>query len=81
MKTELGSKFDVRSFKAKNRVFEFDHQQMNMFEFVRCSKNDVRVRSMFDKMVFDPSLKNTLFEYVFALSYKVCLQILQSITI
>ena len=28
-----------------------------MFEFVRCSKNDVRVRSMFDKMVFDTSLK------------------------
>ena len=27
-----------------------------MFEFVRCSKNDVRVRSMFDKMVFDTSL-------------------------
>ena len=44
-------------FKAKNRVFEFDHQQMNMFEFVRCSKNDVRVRSMFNKMVFDPSLQ------------------------
>ena len=38
MKTVLGSKFDVRSFEAKNRVFEFDHQQMNMFEFVRCSK-------------------------------------------
>ena len=57
VKTVLGSKFDVRSFEAKNRVFEFDHQQMNMFEFVRCSKNDVRVRSMFDKMVFDPSLK------------------------
>ena len=56
MKALLGSKFDVRSFEAKNRVFEFDHQQMNMFEFVRCSKNDVRVRSMFDKMVFDPSL-------------------------
>ena len=56
VKTVLGSKFDVRSFEAKNRVFEFDHQQMNMFEFVRCSKNDVRVRSMFDKMVFDPSL-------------------------
>ena len=33
-------------------VFEMDHQKMNMFEFVRCSKNDVRVRSMFDKMVF-----------------------------
>ena len=43
VKTVLGSKFDVRSFEAKNRVFEFDHQQMNMFEFVRCSKNDVRV--------------------------------------
>ena len=56
VKALLGSKFDVRSFEAKNRVFEFDHQQMNMFEFVRCSKNDVQVRSMFDKMVFDPSL-------------------------
>ena len=59
VKTVLGSKFDVRSFEVKNRVFEFDHQQMNIFEFVRCSKNDVRVQSMFDKMVFDPSLKNT----------------------
>ena len=29
---------------------------MNTFEFVRYSKNDVRVRSMFDDMVFDPSL-------------------------
>ena len=56
VKALLGSKFDVRSFEAKNRVFEFDHQQMNTFEFVRCSKNDVRVRSMFDEMVFDPSL-------------------------
>ena len=27
-----------------------------MFEFVRCSKNDVYVRLMFDKMVFDSSL-------------------------
>ena len=41
VKTLIGSKFDVRSFEAKNRVFEFDHQQMNMFEFVQCSKNDV----------------------------------------
>ena len=57
VKTLIGSKFDVRSFEAKNRVFEFDHQQMHMFEFVRCSKNFVRVRSMFDKTVFDPSLK------------------------
>ena len=23
-------------------MLEFDHQQMNTFEFVRCSKNDVR---------------------------------------
>ena len=38
VKALLGSKFDVRSFEAKNRVFEFNHQQMNMFEFVRCSK-------------------------------------------
>ena len=60
VKTVLGSKFDVRSFEAKNRVFEFDHQQMNMLEFVRCSKNDVRVQSMFDKMVFDPSLVNDI---------------------
>ena len=56
VKTVLGSKFDVRSFEAKNRVFEFYYQQMNTFEFVRCSKNDVQVRSMFDKIVFDPSL-------------------------
>ena len=56
VKALLGSKFDVRSFEAKNRVFEFDHQQMNTFEFIHCSKNDVQVRSMFDKMVFDPSL-------------------------
>ena len=37
VKTVLGSKFDVQSFEAKNRVFEFDDQQENMFEFVRCS--------------------------------------------
>ena len=65
VKALLGSKFDVRSFEAKNRVFEFDHQQMNTFEFVRCSKNDVRVRSMFDKMVFDPSLVFFQFNSVF----------------
>ena len=44
--------FEVHAFEAKNRVFEFDSE----FEFVRCSKNDVRVRSIFDKTVFDPSL-------------------------
>ena len=31
-----------------------------MFEFVGYSKNDVRARSMFDKMVFDPSLSATV---------------------
>ena len=60
-KAVLGSTFDFRSFEAKNRVFEFDHQQMNTFEFVRCSLNDVRVRLMFDKMVFDPSLVSPYF--------------------
>ena len=30
--------FEVRSFEAKNRVFKFDYQKMNMFESVRCSK-------------------------------------------
>ena len=62
VKALLGLMFDVRSFEANNVVFEFDHQQMNTFEFVRCSKNDVRVRSMFDKMVFDPSLVQYLLE-------------------
>ena len=33
--------FEVRSFEAKNRVFEFNEKKMNMFEFVQCSKNDV----------------------------------------
>ena len=49
--------FKVCSFEAKNRVFEFNYQKMNTFEFVRCSKIDVRVRSMFVEMVFDKSLK------------------------
>ena len=48
VKVLLDSKFDVRSLEAKNRVFEFDHQKMNMVEFGRCSKADVRVRSMFN---------------------------------
>ena len=56
MEALLGSKFDVRSFKAKNRVFKFDYQKMNKFKSVQCSKNDVQVRSIFDKMLFDPSL-------------------------
>ena len=39
----LISVFDVRSFEAKLGC------SMNMFEFVRCSKNDVPVGSMFEK--------------------------------
>ena len=38
VKALLGSKFDVQSLKAKNRVFEIDHQKMNTLEFVGCSK-------------------------------------------
>ena len=34
---EKCSKFDARSFEAKNRVFEFDYQKMNTFKSVRCS--------------------------------------------
>ena len=48
--------FDVLSFVAKYRMFEFHYQQMNPFEFVQCSKNDVRVHLMFDEMVFGSSL-------------------------
>ena len=43
---ELYSKFYVRSFEAKNRVFEFNYEKINMFECVWCSKNDVGVCSM-----------------------------------
>ena len=50
--------FDVRSFEAKNRVFEFDYQKMNTFESVQCQKIDVWVHLMFDKMRFDTSLKS-----------------------
>ena len=38
VKALLGSKFDVRSFEAKNWVFEFEYQKMNTFEFIQCSK-------------------------------------------
>ena len=31
------------------RMFKFDYQRMNTFESFRCSKNDIRVHSMFDK--------------------------------
>ena len=58
--------FDVRLFEAKNRVFEFDYQKMNMFEFVQCSKIGLRVRSMFDKMVFYTSL---VFDLLLAFVY------------
>ena len=52
----LGSMFHVRLFEAKNRVFQFNYQKMNMFESIQCSKIDVPVCSMFDIMVFNPAL-------------------------
>ena len=45
---------------SRNDLFDvcpkFGCFKMNMFWFVQCSKTDVQVSSMFDKMVFDPSL-------------------------
>ena len=35
--------FKVRPFEAKTRLFKFDHEWMNTFELVQCSKNYVRV--------------------------------------
>ena len=50
------SMFEVHSLEAKNKVFEFDYQKINMFKSVECLKNDGRGWSMFDKMGFDQSL-------------------------
>ena len=38
LSTGVKGKLDVSSFKAKNRVFEFDYQKMNTFESIWCSK-------------------------------------------
>ena len=38
VKALLGSMLDFCSFEAKNRVFKFDYQQMNIIEFIRRSK-------------------------------------------
>ena len=44
---------------------------MNTFELIQCLKNDVRVRLMFNEMVFDPSLYNNFVEAKLArLSHK-----------
>ena len=45
---------DVRSIEAKIGVFEFDYEKINMLMSVQCSKNVVRVLSMFNKILFDP---------------------------
>ena len=45
----LGSMFDVHSFEAKIQVFKFNRWRRS-FD-VRCSKNDIWVRSMVDKMM------------------------------
>ena len=47
----LGSIFQVCLFKAKNRVLEFVHQQMNMFEYVRCHKTNKNGGERMWKMV------------------------------
>ena len=39
VKVLIVSMFNVRTFEDKHRVFKFDHQSMNKFEFIRCSKN------------------------------------------
>ena len=38
--------FDVHSIEAQNRVFECNYQKKDMFESVRCTKNDVQVDIM-----------------------------------
>ena len=50
------AKIRLFKFDSKSRMFEFNFQKLKTLEFVRCWKNDVRVCSMFHKMVFDPSL-------------------------
>ena len=50
VKALLGSMFDLS--------ISFDGHVRVTFEFVRYSKNDVQVRSMFDKMVFNTSLRS-----------------------
>ena len=48
---------------------------MNTFKFVHYSKNDVRVRLMFDKMVFDPSLWNDSTQITRKYSFVTFLQV------
>ena len=50
--------FDVHLFKAKNRLFEFNYQKMNTFEFISCLKNDVQLcwmSNLFSKSVNGPN--------------------------
>ena len=46
--------FYGRSFKAKYLVFEFDHQLMNMFEFVQCLKIQ-----LFDEIILENPYLNS----------------------
>ena len=66
-------KFNVRLLGANDKVFEFDYQKMNMYECIRCSKDYVSLRSMYDEMVFDPSLLdcNKLNRIYGAMNFKV----------
>ena len=51
-------------------MFELDPWYMNTFELVQCLKNNVRDCSMFDEMVFDPSLNKTYIRLYFELTMK-----------
>ena len=44
---EFNAAFDVQSFEAKTRVFEFEYQKIYTFKFVRCSKR--LCSSLFDE--------------------------------
>ena len=49
---KICSRFEIQLFEAKNRVFEFDYQTINTFEYVPCSKNYGQVCLMFGKVMF-----------------------------
>ena len=59
---------DVWLLEVKTKVFGFDYQKMNMFEFVWCSKNNVRVCSMSDLVNLVNALLGSMFE---VLSFKL----------
>ena len=53
--------FKVRPFEAKTRLFKFDHEWMNTFELVQCSKNYVRVCLMSNLVNLTIALLGSMF--------------------